>query len=761
MMILWCLPRQRLRTGISDALMDKYEVLKNYFGYDKFRQGQSEIIDAVESGRDVLGVMPTGAGKSMCYQIPALMKPGFAVVISPLISLMQDQVRSLVELGIRAAYINSSLSMSQLYAVINNCAQGIYKLVYVAPERLDSEVFVNMAINADISMICVDEAHCISQWGQDFRPSYLGIPEFIAKLPKRPVVAAFTATATDKVREDIRELLHLSSPFELVTGFDRENLYFEVRQPADKNHDLVRLVGKYCNDGRSGIVYCSTRKDVEAACELLRERGIPCVRYHAGLSDEERKKNQDDFIYDRVRVITATNAFGMGIDKSNVSFVIHYNMPKDLESYYQEAGRAGRDGSQSDCILMYSPRDTVIARYLIDKSYEESALGSEEAEKVRQRDMKRLWDMVNYSKNTSCLRSYILRYFGEKGVYNCCNCSNCCKGAELSDITVDSQKIMSCIFRSGEQHNIKWVSDILRGELPQGTQHEEAESLSTFGIMNGANESYIFDICETLRSRGLISAENNGAVSLTAKALPVLRGQMTLNARLSSDITARTSRRSDDSELAARLRAVRDKLARKQRVPAYVILADSVITELSEKKPVTERSFMDIQGITRAKYDRYADSFIAEILEWQKEKGIPVKTRQSRDQSEKSADVIREMLNGLEDIELSAKDVTISELCSNIIVRAKEKHEKRISPNTLRMMILSRLSDEGYIRNVYDDAGHLSRETTQRSADIGISSYQVKNSAGESFTRIVYNTQAQSYVLGLFGMTGKAADKQG
>lgn len=727
--------------------MDKYEVLKTFFGYDSFRHGQAEIIEAAEHDRDVLGVMPTGGGKSICYQVPALMKSGFAIVISPLISLMQDQVRSLVELGIRAAYINSSLTMAQLYTVINNCAAGVYKLVYVAPERLDSEVFLEMAVKADISMICVDEAHCISQWGQDFRPSYLAIPDFIAKLPKRPVVAAFTATATRRVREDIREKLCLKDPFEIVTGFDRENLYFEVRRPADKGHDLLKLVRRYNAEGRSGIIYCATRKEVEKVCELLRTEGIPCTRYHAGLSDEERKTNQDDFIYDRIRVITATNAFGMGIDKSNVSFVIHYNMPKDLESYYQEAGRAGRDGSPSDCILMYSPRDTAIAKYLIEKSFEASNLDTDEAEEVRQRDMKRLFEMVGYAKNGGCLRSYILRYFGEYGVKDCCNCSSCCGGAELSDITVDSQKIMSCIFRGGE-HDKKWISDVLRGELSGGEEENGPQTLSTFGIMSGAKESYILDICRVLDNMGYVSTGKDGRMSLLPKSLPVLRGQTSINARLpSAGVTAAVT--SADQELFTRLRRVRDEIARRQGVPAYNILTDSALTALSEKKPVTERQFLAVQGITRAKFDRFGDRFIAEIAEYRHEKDKAAPPVKKKSSAEKDPEVIRRLLTGLDGVKISDEPVNITAVCNAVTDRVMNSRSVKISSNILRMIMLSELEERGYIKNVYDDRGHLFRETTDTSGDIGMISETAENADGESYTKILYTRQAQEYMISL------------
>ena len=426
---------------------DIRQTLQKYFGYASFRPGQEEITDSILSGRDTLGVMPTGAGKSICYQVPALLQTGISIVISPLISLMQDQVTSLVQSGIKAAYINSSLTENQIRTVIQNAENGMYKLIYAAPERLESGAFLSFAENADISMITVDEAHCISQWGQDFRPSYMNIPRFIERLPKRPVVTAFTATATDQVRQDIVRLLEMNDPYTLVTGFDRKNLYFEVRSPADRYAALKQLAEKYSSEGRSGIVYCSTRKNVENITERLSRDGFSVTSYHGGMGEAERSSNQEDFIYDRKNIMVATNAFGMGIDKSNVSYVIHYNMPKDVESYYQEAGRAGRDGSPADCILLYNGSDIHTARFLINKSHEQSELSPDEVQTMRSRDMKRLKDMIFYCTGAECLRSYILGYFGEKSTGKCGNCSWCCSDEPYEDITVDSQKIMSCSMR--------------------------------------------------------------------------------------------------------------------------------------------------------------------------------------------------------------------------------------------------------------------------------------------------------------------------
>lgn len=404
-------------------MKNKYELLKEYFGYDSYRPGQEEVIDSILKGRDVLGIMPTGAGKSVCYQIPALMFSGITLVISPLISLMQDQVASLNQAGVHAAYLNSSLTYNQYLTALKYARAGRYKIIYVAPERLETTEFLAFAMHADISMVCVDEAHCVSQWGQDFRPSYLRITEFIQHLQKRPVVSAFTATATSDVRDDIIRILQLQDPMILTTGFDRSNLFFQTERPRDKFEALKAHMKTF--EGQSGVIYCLTRKTVEEVCERLNQEGYPATRYHAGLSPEERKENQEAFIYDTKPIMVATNAFGMGIDKSNVRYVIHYNMPKNMEGYYQEAGRAGRDGEPSKCILLYSPQDIAVNRYFIENNNRNDELSADEQEFIRKLDEKRLQQMSTYCVTHKCLRTYILNYFGENGPVNCGGCSNC------------------------------------------------------------------------------------------------------------------------------------------------------------------------------------------------------------------------------------------------------------------------------------------------------------------------------------------------
>ena len=449
--------------------MDKYETLQKYFGYTAFRPGQEKLIDAQLSGRDALGIMPTGGGKSLCYQVPGLMLPGVTLVISPLISLMKDQVMALKDAGVAGAYINSSLTPAQIRLVYRNIQSGMYKIIYVAPERLLTDGFLEAIQARTVSIVTVDEAHCISQWGQDFRPSYLKIVDFLRLLPRRPVVSAFTATATQRVREDIEAILGLQNPERVVTGFDRPNLRFEVRRPKDKNGELLKLI--WDRREKTGIIYCSTRKDVESVCQLLRSRDIGATRYHAGLEEAERHENQEDFIFDRANVMVATNAFGMGIDKSNVSFVIHYSMPQSLEAYYQEAGRAGRDGSEAECILLFAPKDVHTAKWLIEHSSEKSELTEEQEQQRIRQDLIRLDKMVDYCKTDQCLRGKILDYFGQAHAPRCGNCGNCDEGLTRVDITNEARIILSCVenlfTRLGYSLGQSMVAAVLRGSASQ------------------------------------------------------------------------------------------------------------------------------------------------------------------------------------------------------------------------------------------------------------------------------------------------------
>ena len=462
--------------------MTPREALKRYFGYDSFRPGQEEIVSALLAGRDALAIMPTGAGKSLCYQVPALLLPGLTLVISPLISLMQDQVKGLNAAGIHAAFINSSLTETQIARALDLAAEGSYKLAYVAPERLESPVFRSFAAGADISMVTVDEAHCISQWGQDFRPSYLKILDFIDSLPRRPIVSAFTATATREVKDDIVCTLRLHDPKVLVTGFDRPNLYFQVERTRRKDDFVIQYLRDH--PGESGIIYCATRKNVDKLQELLTEYGFAATKYHAGLPAEARRKNQNDFIYDTAPVIVATNAFGMGIDKSNVRFVLHYNMPQSMENYYQEAGRAGRDGLPSQCILLFSPQDIVINRFLLDHK-ENDDLDDEAADLLRARDNQRLQAMTNYCQTTGCLRNYILRYFGEEPAEPCGSCGNCDREFEEVDMTAQAKWMINCVAELRGRYGKAILFGTLQGANRARLRELGAERFKSYGPDEG------------------------------------------------------------------------------------------------------------------------------------------------------------------------------------------------------------------------------------------------------------------------------------
>lgn len=604
------------------TVRDKLSVLKEYFGHDSFREGQNRITDSLLGGRDVLGIMPTGAGKSICYQVPALMFDGITIVISPLISLMKDQVSALVQSGVAAAYINSSLTHAQYLKVLQNTESGKYKIIYVAPERLCAPAFLGICRNLNISMVAVDEAHCVSQWGQDFRPSYLKIPDFIDALNSRPVVGAFTATATGAVRDDIKTLLRLVSPLVVTTGFDRPNLFFSVMQPKNKSIELMKLIKERKNE--SGIVYCSTRKAVEEVCELLQKNGFAATRYHAGLDENERRRNQDDFVYDRAAIMVATNAFGMGIDKSNVSFVIHYNMPKNMESYYQEAGRAGRDGRSADCILLYSAKDVRTNQLLINNSEPNPDLTEDEQEEVRRRDRERLNQMTFYCTTHKCLRKFILEYFGDKGPERCEKCSNCLSNHENTDITVDAQKIMSCVARTGQRYGKKVICDVLRGSKNERLISAGLSRQSTYGIMADCPEKRLRDIIDHLCENGYMTAQGDEypILKLAPKSRGVLTGQETLRMMLEIPQKKKAAAAKGaplppaDEKLLAALKDLRKSLAMRQSIPAYVVFTDATLVDMCRLKPKTQEEFMEVSGVGQAKSQRYGEVFLAVIAEF-------------------------------------------------------------------------------------------------------------------------------------------------
>ena len=597
--------------------MTKHEALKTYFGYDSFRGGQEKVIDALLSGRDALAIMPTGAGKSVCYQIPALLLPGITLVISPLISLMRDQVTTLVQMGVPAAYLNSSLTFRQYLLALDRAKEGRYKIIYVAPERLETEAFLDFAETAEISMVAVDEAHCISQWGQDFRPSYLNIPTFVNSLHRRPVVGAFTATATAEVKEDIQRLLELKTPLSLTTGFNRENLYFEVQHPGNKQQALLELVRG--RPGKCGIVYCSTRKNVEEVCDFLRASGVSATRYHAGLEPEERQRNQEDFIYDRAQVMVATNAFGMGIDKSDVRYVIHYNMPKDMESYYQEAGRAGRDGAPSSCILLYSGRDVQVAQFLIDHS-EREELDPKTVELLRERDMKRLRKMEGYCKSRRCLRQYILQYFGESASDNCNTCYNCLHNFEEVDISREARAIVRCISETGQNFGLNVIAETLCGADTDKVRKYHMDQEDTYGILSDLTQEQVRQRIQCLLEEGVLEASPGPypVLWLTEKAEDVVYGTANLTMRAAKSekkpvAKATGELEGSDGALFQRLRALRARIARIQGVPAYVVFSDKTLRELAVTRPRTLAELRSVSGVGITKAERYGKQILKEI----------------------------------------------------------------------------------------------------------------------------------------------------
>jgi ATP-dependent DNA helicase RecQ len=603
-----------------------YETLKQNFGYTTFREGQEPLIDAILTGRDALGIMPTGAGKSLCFQVPALMMDGISLIVSPLISLMKDQVNALTQSGIAAAFINSSLTERQIYKALSNAQNNAYKLIYIAPERLLTSEFMHFAHDADISMLTVDEAHCISQWGQDFRPSYTSIPQFIAQLRKRPVVSAFTATATPRVREDILAQLALKDPKILVSGFDRPNLFFDIKNPKDKFAALLSFLSDKKN--RSGIVYCATRAAAEEVSENLNQNGYNASRYHAGLSDTERHTNQDDFLHDRVQIMVATNAFGMGIDKSNVSFVVHFNMPKDLEGYYQEAGRAGRDGEPADCLLLYSRGDVSTNMWLINNSRDIEYSDPTTEEALKKRNIERLQEMERFCTTGGCLRGYILQYFGEKAHQseNCGGCINCATEFELTDITTDTQQIISCVARMQERFGMNMVTDVLRGKKNAKVQSFRLDKLSTFGISQKSAarlteiinflllEDYLY---KTPEKFPIIKLGTNAKDALKPDALILMKRKKTIEETQSpaKKSPAKTTRPINPTLLSA-LKDLRLKIAKEQNQPAFVIFHDSTLTDMCIKLPTTAEELLEVSGIGKVKAEKYGTAFLALIQEF-------------------------------------------------------------------------------------------------------------------------------------------------
>jgi len=713
--------------------MTKQQILKQYFGYDQFREGQAFLIDQILEGHDVLGIMPTGAGKSLCFQVPALLFEGITLVISPLISLMQDQTQALNQMGISAAFLNSSLTSDDYNLILHQIKQNSYKILYVAPERLLTTNFLEVSQQLSIKMITIDEAHCISHWGQDFRPSYLKISTFINSLKNRPIISAFTATATALVREDIIQALHLNNPQILITGFNRKNLYFEVQKPKDKFATLLKLLDEQSE--KSGIIYCSTRKTVEKIYEDLKELNFSVTLYHAGLSNQVRKENQEYFIFDRKQIMIATNAFGMGIDKSNVAFVIHYNMPKSLEHYYQEAGRAGRDGEPAKCILLYSAKDVEINKFLIENNENNDSL-------TKEQDYERLKQITFYCNTNDCLREFILNYFGEKTSHFCGACYNCNTHFENINITIETQKILSCIRRieqhNGQHYGITVISDILRGVINDKIKRLKLDTLSTYNLMPNINKKDLKDMIYFLAQQNYIHITNGEYPVLyfgNRAKLILFEGEQLHIKRIKQfeKISVQSSQLNESiitSELMKKLKILRSRLAVQQDVPAFVIFSDATLVDMCKKLPTNKNELLNVSGVGQIKLVRYGNVFLEEINYYLG--NIP------------KENAVESLFNYIrKNTLLTEEPISISIFIKQINDIISQKYTAKL----LVKKVSSWLIENDYLREELNDYGKYHKIPTKRGLEIGISSELRVGEEARIYYINLYNKDVQQLLL--------------
>lgn len=742
------------------------EALKVLFGYDSFRIGQKQVIDSILSGRDAFAVMPTGAGKSVCYQIPAMLLPGITVVISPLISLMQDQVKALNEAGVSAAFMNSSLSENAFYETVRKARQGLYKIIYVAPERLLTEGFLALARDVEISMVTVDEAHCISQWGQDFRPSYMKIIEFVRALEKRPILSAFTATATETVREDIVCTLGLNNPYALVTGFNRENLFFQVDKPKSKEQYVIDYILEHSDE--SGIVYCATRKNVDSLYELLKSKGVSVGKYHAGMGPAERKKMQDDFVFDYTRIVVATNAFGMGIDKSNVRFVIHYNMPQSMENYYQEAGRAGRDGLDAKCILLFSPQDIIINRFLLDHK-EMSELDPNDREIVKERDIRRLQVMERYCYTPECLRNYILKYFGENPEKPCEECGNCLREFETLDMTNAAKKVINCVYEARGRYGKGIIIDTVVGAKTARLEEIGAVEYKSYGVLAQTNKNLLKRLVEQLVLEGYLLVGDYQVLKLgditglknpEVKVLVKITDEDKLPEKASKVKKRENGKEALTSagfKLFDKLRELRLEIAREESMPPYIIFSDKTLIDMAVKVPTTKDEMLNVSGVGENKFAKYGERFLALMEECIGEYPALIQNKKESSQDDEAAVKIpKKKKAGKQEFFLLQEEADnfayadflhISEIRDEMNRICGRENIKKVPATKLTEILLA----EGLIEE-NEAAGRYGKAPTEKGLELGIKVIDKVSEKGNAYTVLQYPQTIQQMLVEHFVM---------